>query len=403
VAVKVIHPANAVNLAEWRARWQRQAELLRSLDHSGLVKVRDVFEGPVPHLPGAADLRTRSLFLVMNWVEGSSLEQWVLASPDRSVADVLRVLDVIAGAIDHLHSGAVGGYAIVHRDIKPANVIINGAQAWLVDFGFARLLTDEPMTMVGTPTYLAPEVVRTGRYSPATDRYAFGGTAYFALTGDRPNPDAWGEMADRVAAVPGVAGRADVVQAVLAALAPDPSQRPASCADWIRGLRSRLGSAAGPLGTTAAPPLSSTPPLVDPGVPRPVPAAPTPSHPRWHPAVSSPGPAVADRAGSATTWVLAGIVVVLLVVSGVLVGYVLRRGSHGPDHWAVPVVTGLDVSAAHRALRDAGFPADRLEVRCEVSALEAGRVVAVEPGERAQASRVVMVVAARPDGTCATS
>ena len=68
VALKIIHPARMIEIDEWRTRWHRQAELLRSLDHAALVKVREVFEGPLAHERNAADPTTNSLYLVMNWV-----------------------------------------------------------------------------------------------------------------------------------------------------------------------------------------------------------------------------------------------------------------------------------------------------------------------------------------------
>jgi serine/threonine protein kinase len=240
VAVKVIHPANAARLDEWRQRWQRQAELLRSCDHPGLVKVRDVFEGLVPHSPG---VRTggRSLYLVMNWVEGPSIEQWITLAPDRSTEEVLDVAEKVASAVDHLHSGAVAGVGVLHRDIKPANVVLGSNGPCLVDFGFARLDTEEEMTMVGTPSYLAPEVVTGGRYAPATDRYAFGATIFFALTGQRPNVTAPSAMRARLGAVDGFNANPGAIEAVLAMLASEPARRPDSCEGWIDEVRRRVG------------------------------------------------------------------------------------------------------------------------------------------------------------------
>lgn len=125
------------NLTEWRTRWQRQAELLRSLDHPGLVKVRDIFfEGPLPHAAGAADPTTNTLYLVMNWVEGPSLDEWVARNPNHDILDSAKVLGRLAAAVDYLHSGAVTGSPVLHRDIKPANVIVTDRGAVLVNFGF---------------------------------------------------------------------------------------------------------------------------------------------------------------------------------------------------------------------------------------------------------------------------
>ncbi len=252
VAVKVIHPSNAVNMAEWRRRWQRQAELLRSLDHPGLVRVRDCFEGPVPHTEGSADRSSRSLLLIMNWVDGMTLEQWVASEPHRSLLTVLGVIDSIGSALDYLHGG-IAGRPIVHRDIKPANVIIDGGAACLVDFGFARILSGEPMTLVGTPSYLAPEVIANGLYSEASDRYSFGGTAFFAITGQRPIRDDWDNMRRTLAAVPEIGANADLIEAILMMLVPDPLQRPRNARDWVRALK-ELAAVAAPAPQMWAPP-----------------------------------------------------------------------------------------------------------------------------------------------------
>ena len=256
VAVKVIHPSNAANIVEWRARWQRQAELLRSLDHPGLVKVRDVFEGPVPHPPGAIDPSTRSLYLVMNWVQGQTLEQWVGTYPNRTFTDAIRLVERLASAVDHLHTGGLGGWPIVHRDIKPANVIINGSKACLVDFGFARILSDQPMTLVGTPSYLAPEVLSRGMYSEASDRFALGGTAFFTLTGRRPDPDDPAAMAAALCGVPGVEGRDDVAAAFMVMLSPDPYQRPRNATAWVHSVVAVAGGER-PALAPPAPPLTA--------------------------------------------------------------------------------------------------------------------------------------------------
>lgn len=241
VAVKVILPSNAAKLEEWRQRWQRQAELLRSCDHPGLVKVRDVFEGPIPH---AAGDRTgeRSLYLVMNWVEGPSAEQWVEMAPERSTTAVLEVAAQVAGAIDHLHSGALEGISVIHRDIKPANVVLGPNGPCLVDFGFVRLHSEEQMTLVGTPSYLAPEIVTGGRYSPSTDRYAFGGSVYFMLTGQRPDASAIGSMRSRLSAVDGFRGNEKAVTEMLSMVSIDPGERPESCVGWVESLRQLTGA-----------------------------------------------------------------------------------------------------------------------------------------------------------------
>lgn len=185
VAMKVVHERHLADVGEWRTRWRRQAEVLRSLDHPGLIRVREFFEGPPPHPRGQAVADERALYLAMNWMNGLSLEEWARQHPGRHVDASLAVIRRVAHAVDYLHSGADTGIPVIHRDIKPANVLINANDVKLVDFGFARMMDHSSMTFAGTPEYIAPETVLHGApFSPATDRYALGVTTFFALTGD---------------------------------------------------------------------------------------------------------------------------------------------------------------------------------------------------------------------------
>ncbi|HEY3673657.1 MAG TPA: PASTA domain-containing protein [Acidimicrobiia bacterium] len=236
VAVKIIHAANVADIDEWSERWRRQAEILRSLEHPGLVKVREVFEGPLPHAPGAADPSTRSLYLVMNWVSGTSLPEWVTLNPERDILESTRVVNRLAAAVDYLHSGKATGTPVLHRDIKPANVIVDGGDVRLVDFGFAHLAAAPDMTMAGTPAYLAPEVVGGAPPTEASDNYSLGATAYFALVGENPTPNDVNAMRTRLMAVGGVEGRQDFADHVLAMMSRDPARRPSRAVEWAQSL-----------------------------------------------------------------------------------------------------------------------------------------------------------------------
>ena len=151
VAVKEIHQRNVSSLPEWLQRWERQAELLRSLDHPGLIRVREVFQGAPAHSRGVASDGERSLFLVMNWANGLRLDEWIVG---RDRDERLAVLGHVAAAVDHLHSGQdTSGVAVLHRDIKPQNIVIDdNGRPRLVDFGFARLADGTDYTVVGSLT-----------------------------------------------------------------------------------------------------------------------------------------------------------------------------------------------------------------------------------------------------------
>lgn len=235
VAAKIIHPNLSADLAAWRERWQRQVDLLQSIDHPGIVKVRQVFEGPLPHPRGGADPSSRTLYLIMNWVEGETIASYVETHPNRDLLDCARILTALSGAVDYLHRSAVTGTPVLHRDIKPANIIVNGSQVTLVDFGITRLATNQNLTIAGTPAYLAPEAV-AGQHTEASDRYAVGGTAFYLLVGHHPSPRS-GSDATRSAlvAAPLTAGKPAIVDRVMAMIDPDPSRRPSDLVSWAQG------------------------------------------------------------------------------------------------------------------------------------------------------------------------
>lgn len=248
VAAKLLAASQGPDLDEWAQRWRRQTELLRTLDHPNLVKVREVFTGPVAHLEGAADLASVGLFLVMNWVDGTNLEGWVAQNPQRDLLDSLRVIGPVAAAVDYLHGGAATGGPILHRDIKPANVIVEpGGGVKLVDFGFAHLGPQPATTLVGTPAFLAPEVVAGGPATTASDRFSLGATTYYVLTGEVPDLADFGGSRNRLLAVRGSGGRADIADHILAMVNPDPSQRPADAVSWAQALAA--GAVSGTFGT----------------------------------------------------------------------------------------------------------------------------------------------------------
>jgi len=248
VAIKMLQPRLLSRVEEWHSRWAEQIELLRSLQVPGIVPVRDGFLGPLPHFAGQLP-EGRTLYLVMNWVDGESLDEWIRHRPERDPLDDLKVLLPVAAALDLMHSGrATGGVPIVHRDIKPSNIIVTDQGSVLVDFGLTRGLPDgRRLTgVVGTPGYLAPESINAGSYSAASDRYAFGGVAYFVLTGSEPPGGHQPEvMRTSLATVSELAERPEVFDQVMAILATDPDERPASVANWVGQLR-RSSLEAGP-------------------------------------------------------------------------------------------------------------------------------------------------------------
>jgi serine/threonine protein kinase len=242
VAVKMLQPGHLERLSEWTARWREQVELLGRAKVPGLVGVLGGFVGPLPHPPGLADPSTASLYLVMDWVEGVSLNRWAHTLESPQPEQLLLVLVPVAAALDLLHSGAAtGGVAVLHRDVKPANILIRpGGDTVLVDVGSVRGLDDaiRRSGVAGTPGYVAPEVRSDGRWGPEADRYSLGAVAFYLLTGDEPPVEATtGELHERLLAAPILDGRPELADHVMAMLDPIREKRPSSLANWVAQLR----------------------------------------------------------------------------------------------------------------------------------------------------------------------
>ncbi len=264
VAVKILHAERQDLMTEWRDRWSEQVELLRSLQYPGVVPVREAFEGPFMHPVGERGPKGRSLYLVMNWMEGESLHEWVSRRPGADVFQALRLLTQVADALDYMHSGrATGGKPVVHRDVKPANIIVSGEVAVLVDFGLVRALTKEaPLAPgIGTVSYMAPEVLSKGLYTPESDRYALGCVAYYMLTNEDPPADADAAvMRSKLAKVPALGGNPSLLSHLMTMLDPDPAARPLRATAWVQLFRSSTLTEAG--GKADLPPIRPTGPSV---------------------------------------------------------------------------------------------------------------------------------------------
>lgn len=248
VALKLIRlPADlgAAQRAEWLARLQREADLARRLTHPDIVAVL------------AAGLQGRQAWLAMEWVRGVDLARYT--QPQRRLPEnlVLQIGARVAAALSHAH-----GLGIVHRDLKPANVIVNLAagQVKLADFGVAR--DDEAERTrtglsLGTPAYMAPELLAGEPATPASDAYALGVLLFELLSGRRPHEaDTLGALLKAMATTRPTALRtlrpdlpAPAVTAVEQLLARRPQDRPGELDAWagqVAALAALMGKLLGP-------------------------------------------------------------------------------------------------------------------------------------------------------------
>lgn len=151
----------------------------------------------LPHIVECARLGN-DLAVVMEHVEGATLEQVVASSTDREEL-VSRLFPDICDAVTELHG--LTEQPVIHRDIKPSNIVVVGygaddrserqdARVVLIDLGIARAFREGAAgdtVRFGTPGYAPPEQFGYGQTSVASDVYALGMLLYFCLTGDEPS------------------------------------------------------------------------------------------------------------------------------------------------------------------------------------------------------------------------
>ncbi len=178
VAIKVL-PREFLHDDTFLTRFQQEVRTIARLEHLHILPVYDV--GEDRGIP----------YFVMRYLPGGTLADRIGDSlPD--MGTVARITQQVAGALDHAHSRG-----IIHRDLKPSNILLDSdGNAYLADFGIARVqqasigLTGS--RVIGTPPYVAPEMVRKGEtVTHAADIYALGVIVYQMLTGELPffDPD----------------------------------------------------------------------------------------------------------------------------------------------------------------------------------------------------------------------
>ena len=216
VAIKVINPELSQH-EQFRMRFRREADAARRVRRFCTAAVLE------------AALDGEQLYVVTEYVPGPNLEEAVQRSgPLRgSSLDALAVS--VATALTAIH-----GAGVVHRDLKPSNVLLSPVGPRVIDFGIARALdtlggvtgTGE---LIGTPRYMAPEVLRGEPVSPACDVFSWGCLIAYAASGRSPFPG--GTLPAIVYQVLNTEPNLDDVdpslrELVKAALHKDPARRP---------------------------------------------------------------------------------------------------------------------------------------------------------------------------------
>ncbi|MEU0569733.1 protein kinase [Nonomuraea sp. NPDC005983] len=174
VAAKLLNPRLGAE-PDVVARFVRERTVLVRLRHPAIVSIRDfVLEGD-------------RIAIVMDLVAGGDLGQLVRRSGTLPPGRAAAMTASLAEALAHAHEQGV-----VHCDVKPSNVLVDeqSGALKLTDFGISRILHTTTLnttgTVAGTPVYIAPEILRGERPSPAADVYALGMLLYELLAGRAP-------------------------------------------------------------------------------------------------------------------------------------------------------------------------------------------------------------------------
>ena len=240
VAIKVMNESIA-RQEDLRQRFLREAKAAGALQHPNVVCIHDLGE-----MEG-------QLFIAMEFVDGVDLERLIELEEPLSLQGKLDIIiDVLSGL------GFAHKHGIVHRDIKPANIRVGeDGRAKIMDFGIAHL-TSSKMTntgsILGTPSYMAPEQITEGKTSPASDIFAVGAVLYQLLSSMKPFDGANTQnLLFRIVTekprpirelVPSLPAALDHI--VMKAMAKDPSERYANASDMANDLASVRSKLSGP-------------------------------------------------------------------------------------------------------------------------------------------------------------
>jgi len=175
VALKTVRadPTTGETSAVLVARFRREAQAAGRLNHPNIVSIYDFGED------GAVS------YIAMEFVKGRELKECFEANERFRIADIVRIMVQILGALDYSHRQGV-----VHRDIKPANIfLLPDGTVKVADFGIAHVDTSnltQVGTVLGTPSYMSPEQIMGLPVDGRTDVFSAGVILYQFLTGERP-------------------------------------------------------------------------------------------------------------------------------------------------------------------------------------------------------------------------
>lgn len=253
VALKVLRDHIAEDTSA-RARLRRELEVLRRVRHRSVAGIVD------------ADLDHERPYIVTEFISGPQLDTYVDQVGPLARAGLVNLGHGLIGALEAIHD--VG---VIHRDLKPGNILLYEARPVVIDFGIAQLGDDIRLTMtglfVGTPGYVAPEVIDGAHCTPTTDWWGWAATMAFAATGRPPAGRGPIEVVlDRIRrGAYDLAGvDADLLPLIVDCLGGDPADRPD--AHQIKTRFAAYSAGRATTATMAHPQNRAIPPRMTPGL-----------------------------------------------------------------------------------------------------------------------------------------
>lgn len=215
VAIKVLQNTAGLEQADV-ARFYRESQLIASLRHDHIIRVQDTGKTP------AGDL-----FFVMEYLQGPNLRGLLRSEGPLSWTRARAIILQICDALQVIHANGM-----IHRDLKPQNIVLDPRRenpdfVKLLDFGVAKLVTDDPQELtktgvvIGTLAYMAPEYLSGSPPDGRIDIYALGVITFELITGRLPSPSPFANARElQRRGVPETAR-----EVIARATAPDPEYR----------------------------------------------------------------------------------------------------------------------------------------------------------------------------------
>lgn len=174
VAIKILHPYLQEE-EESRIRFQREAQAVAKLHHDNIIEIYDY-----------SGMESPESYIVTEYIKGQSLKEYIARHPIAHPEIAAMIVAEVCAALSHAHE-----LGIIHRDIKPENIMIrDDGLIKLTDFGIAQIIDVQRLTvtgqLMGSPAYMAPELVEGRRIDHRADVFSAGTLLYQLATSELP-------------------------------------------------------------------------------------------------------------------------------------------------------------------------------------------------------------------------